>query len=103
MRVTVRGAYTMKGTSKKSGNAYDMCYLVIETKQESVANANMTRVGLGYDSKELEMETGAFERLSRAGVTFPVQADLVVGAKVGFRGLESIITEVNPVALKAAA
>jgi len=103
MRVTVRGAYTMQGTSKKSGNQYAMCYLVIETKQESVANATMQRVGFGYDSKELELETGAFERLTKSGAVCPFIADIEVGAKVGFRGLESIITGVSPVQLKASA
>lgn len=103
MRVTVRGAYTMSGTSKKSGNQYAMCYLVIETKQESVANANMQRIGFGFDSKELEMEPSAFERLTKSGAVAPFLADIEVGAKVGFRGLESVIVGVNPVQLKAAA
>lgn len=102
MRVTVRGAYTMQGTGQKSGNPYSMCMLVIETKQESVANPKMTRVGFGYDTKDLDMEAEAFERLIRSGAVCPFQADLVVGSRVGFRGLEAVITEVRPVQLKAA-
>jgi hypothetical protein len=93
----------MKGTAKASGNAYEMCNLVIETKQESVASVKMQRVGLGLDTKELQMEFQAFERLSKLPVVYPFLADLEVGSTVGFRGLEAIITGVTPVQLKAAA
>lgn len=103
MRVKVHGAYTMKGTAKASGKDYDMCNLVIETKQESVVNPKMQRVGLGLDTKELQMEHAAFERLSKLPVSYPFVADLEVGSTVGFRGLEAIITAVNPVQVKAAA
>lgn len=103
MRVKVLGAYTMKGIGSKSGKPYDMCQLIIETKQESVANPNMQRVGFGLDSKDLNMDHTAFERLTRSGVVCPFMADLEVGSTVGFRGLEAIITGVNPVQMKAAA
>lgn len=103
MRVTVRGAYTMEGTSKTSGNPFSMCMLVIETQQETVANTKMKRIGFGYDTKDLDMEPEAFVRLTRSGAVCPFQADLVVGSRVGFRGLEAVITEVKPVQVRAAA
>lgn len=103
MRVKARGAYHMTGTSKKSGNAYDMCNLVIETAQETTANANMKRVGLGLDQKELELTPECFERMQRMNLSYPCDLDLTVGAKVGFRGLQSVIEDVKPVKLAAAA
>lgn len=96
MRVMVRGAYRMKGTAKKSGAAYDMCRLVIEVPQETVATQTMNRVGLGMDQKELEMTEAAFARLQSSGMAFPFPADLVVGSKLGFRGIEAIIDDVKP-------
>jgi len=101
MRVTARGAYRMKGTGK-SGNAYDMHNLVIETRQESVTRPNMTRIGLGLDTKELELTPECFARMQAMNIPFPCSLDLVVGSKIGFRGLESVIEGVTVVQLKAA-
>lgn len=106
MRVQVRGAYTMKGTAKKTGNAYDMCRLVIEKPQETTATANMKRVGIGKDQQEFDMTQAAFDKLQELGLTpgqFPIPCDLVIGSKIGFRGLESIIEEVKPVPVAKAA
>lgn len=106
MRVQVRGAYRMSGTAKKSGNAYDMIRLVIEKPQETTATATMKRVGCGKDQQEFEMTEGAFTKLMELGLTpgqFPIPCDLVIGSKIGFRGLESIIEEVKPVPVAKAA
>lgn len=103
MRVKCRGAYHMAGTSKKSGNAYEMCNLVIEIAQETVSNASMNRVGLGFDQKELELSPACFERMKSMNLSFPCELDLTVGAKIGFRGLDSIIEDVKPVKLSVAA
>lgn len=103
MRVKARGAYYMAGTAKKTGNAYEMCKLVIEVGQETTANANMKRIAMGLDQKELDMTPTCFERMKGMGLSFPCELELVVGSRVGFRGLESVIDEVKPVVLKAAA
>jgi hypothetical protein len=95
MRVKARGAYHMAGTSKKTGNAYEMCNLVIEINQETVANATMKRVGLGWDQKELELSPACFERMKGMALSFPCELDVEVGARVGFRGLESVIDDVE--------
>lgn len=97
MRVRARGAYTMKGTSSKTGNAYDMCNLVIETAQETVGRQKMTRVGLGWDQKELEMSHECFAEMQSMGLMFPLELDLEVGHRVGFSGLQSVIERVHPV------
>lgn len=106
MRVQVRGAYRMNGTAKKSGSAYDMVRLVVEKPQETTATATMKRIGIGKDQQEFEMTEGAFNRLLELGLTpgnFPITCDLVIGHKMGFRGLESIIEDVKPVAVQKAA
>lgn len=106
MRVQVRGAYRMSGTAKKSGSAYDMVRLVIEKPQETTATATMKRIGIGKDQQEFEMSEAAFKQLQDLGLTpgqFPIACDLVIGHKMGFRGLESIIEEVRPVPVAKAA
>lgn len=104
MRVQARGAYQMKGTSKTSGNAYDMFNLVIETRQETVNRPTMTRIGLGLDQKELQMTPECFAKIQAKNIPFPCACDIVVGSQVGFRGLEAVIEDVIPVqAVKAAA
>lgn len=106
MRVQVRGAYRMSGTAKKSGSAYDMIRLVVEKPQETTASATMKRIGIGKDQQEFEMTEAAFRGLESLGLTagsFPIACDLVIGHKMGFRGLESIIEEVKPVPVAKAA
>lgn len=103
MRVQARGAYQMKGTSKASGNAYDMYNLVIEIRQETVTRPNMTRIGLGLDQKELQMTPECFAKIQAKNIPFPCPCDLVVGSQVGFRGLEAVIEDVIPAQIKAAA
>ncbi|MFZ2973579.1 MAG: hypothetical protein WA049_13135 [Ferribacterium limneticum] len=94
----------MKGTGKTSGNAYDMYNLVIETRQETVNRPTMQRIGLGLDQKELAMSSECFAKLQQKNIPFPCACDLVVGSRVGFRGLEAVIEDVIPVqAIKAAA
>jgi hypothetical protein len=96
----------MSGTAKKSGSAYDMIRLIVEKPQETTATATMKRQGIGKDQQEFEMTQAAFDKLSELGLTpgqFPISCDLVIGHKMGFRGLESIIEEVRPVPVKAAA
>jgi len=102
MRVQARGAYQMKGTAKSSGNAYDMYNLVIEVRQETVTRPNMTRIGLGLDQKELQITPECFAEMQGMNIPFPCPLDIDVGAKVGFRGLESVIEHVRLVNLKAA-
>lgn len=101
MRVMARGAYRMHGTSK-AGSAYDMHNLVIETRQETVTRPNMTRIGLGLDTKELQITPECFTKMQAMNIPFPCSLDLTVGSQVGFRGLEAVIEGVTVVQLKAA-
>lgn len=92
MRVTALGAYMMKGTSKKTGSAYDMAKLIIRVPVESVATANMQRAGYGYTVNELDLDP---QSLSKFAMNFPpegIELDLVVGSEIRFGRLQSIIT-----------
>lgn len=92
MRVTAFGAYFMKGTSKKSGAAYDMAKLVIRQPIEMVSTATMQKGGYGYQTTELDVEP---EALKQFNFNFPpegIELDLIVGAKVQYGRLQSIIT-----------
>lgn len=104
MRVTALGAYFMKGTSKKSGAAYDMAKLVIRQPIEIVASPTMQKGGYGFQTTELDMEP---EAMSKFNFNFPpegVELDLEVGSVVQYGRLQAIITgckKVQP--LKSAA
>lgn len=100
MRVHALGVYRMNGTSKKSGNAYDMAKLVIQVPVEVVANQNMKRIGYGYDSKELDLEAESINKFAQ--FQFPCDLDLEIGSRVSAFGLEAIVTGAKA-ALKAAA
>lgn len=92
MRVTALGAYFMKGTSKKSGAAYDMAKLVIRAPIEMVATATMQKGGYGFQTNELDLEPEAIKHFN---FNFPlegVELDLEVGAVVQYGRLQSIIT-----------
>ncbi len=102
MRVSALGVYRMKGKSKSSGNDYDMAKLIMTKPFEHFANANMVRSGFGLTTAELDMEPEAVNRCST--IHFPCEVDLEIGVRVSdFGRLESIITGVRPVSVKAAA
>lgn len=76
--------------------------LVIETRQETVTRPNMTRIGLGFDTKELQLTPECFARMQAMNIPFPCSLDLTVGSQVGFRGLEAVIEGVTVVQQKSA-
>lgn len=104
MRVTALGAYSMKGTAKKSGSSYDMAKLVIRVPMENVANANMTRMGYGFTTNELDMEVQALPKFNFQYPPEGVELDLIVGSELRFGRLQSVITGFQKVqAVKAVA
>jgi hypothetical protein len=100
MRVHALGVYRMNGTSKKSGNAYDMAKLVIQVPVEIVATQTMKRVGHGYGAKELDLEPEALAKFGQ--FSYPCDLDLEIGSRVSAFGLEAVVIGAK-VAVKAAA
>lgn len=99
MQVLARGAYEMKGTSK-AGKAYEMHILVIEKAQETVANPNMQRRAVGLDQSDLQISKACLEKFLSSGLSWPCRLELVVGHRMGFRGLESVIEDFRVVGSK---
>lgn len=91
MRVRAIGAYFMKGTSKKSGQPYDMAKLVILAPVDMSASPTMQTGGYGYKANELDMVP---EAISKFGFTFPhegLELDLEIDSIVRFGRLQSVI------------
>lgn len=102
MRVHALGVYRMTGTSKKSGNAYDMAKLVIQVPVEVVAMQSMKRVGYGYGAKELDLDVDCLAKFG--AFQFPCDLDLEIGSRVSSFGLEAIVTgATKPVPMQRAA
>lgn len=91
MRVTALGAYSMKGISKKSGAPYEMARLVIRAPQETVAAANMQKVGFGFGVNELDVDPQAIQKFNLPYTPEGVELDLEVGNIVEYGKLKSII------------
>jgi hypothetical protein len=100
MRVTAKGAYRMTGIAKASGKPYDMGKLVIEVPIENMATPNMTRVGYGTTTNELDV---APDCVAKFNFQYPCTLDLVVDQQIQFGKLQAIIVDAKRVEpLKAA-
>lgn len=62
MKVTFVGATRRKGTSSKTGNAYDMCMFFYAVRVESVNKPSMQYYGHGYETKEMELNPDALDQ-----------------------------------------
>lgn len=82
------GAYRMTGVAKTSGKPYDMGKLVIEVPVENVAQPNMTRVGYGLTTNELDV---APECVAKFNFHYPLQLDLEVDQQLQFGRLQAVI------------
>ncbi|MFT3847866.1 MAG: hypothetical protein QM739_04070 [Propionivibrio sp.] len=106
MRVTVLGAYSMKGIAKKSGAPYEMAKLVIRAPQETMANANMQRIGFGYGVNELDLDPAAIQKFNLPYPPEGIELDLEVGSIVQYGRLQAIVVGCTvaekPKAIKAA-
>lgn len=91
MRVTALGAYTMKGIAKKSGAPYEMGKLVIRSQQETMANANMQRIGFGFGTNELDLDPSAIQKFNLSYPPEGIELDLEVGSVVQYGRLQAII------------
>lgn len=106
MRVTALGAYTMKGIAKKSGAPYEMGKLVIRAPQETMANANMQRIGFGFGVNELDIDPAVIQQFNLPYPPEGIELDLDVGSHVQYGRLQAIIVGCTvaekPKAVKAA-
>ena len=89
MRVKALGAYRMTGVAKASGKPYDMGKLIISVPVENMAQPNMTRVGYGTTTNELDVEP---EAIVNFNFQYPCELDLEVGQQIQFGRLQAIIT-----------
>lgn len=88
MRVKALGAYRMTGTAKASGKPYDMGKLIIEVPVENMAQPNMTRVGYGTTTNELDVMPDC---VSKFNFHYPLELDLEIDQVLQFGRLQAII------------
>lgn len=98
MRVTALGAYKMKGTSRKTGAAYEMAKLVIRSTQETAVTSVMQRIGFGYGTNELDLDPQCIDKFNLSYPPEGLELDLEIGNVVQFGRLQSLIVGCYPVA-----
>jgi hypothetical protein len=100
MKAFVIGVKRVAGTSKKTGNDFDMSRVLVGTPIQPVRNDRMTVEGFGYEVNEIPCTDEALGQFR--GVKLPGVVDLVSDTRA-FRGkLEVIISGVNAVEKAAA-
>lgn len=62
MIITFIGVSRRSGTSKKTGNPYDMCQLSFAVPIQPVNSANMQLQGYGFEAKEIDVQPEAMEQ-----------------------------------------
>ena len=105
MKMLVAGVKRIKGTSQKTGNAYDMPKVVGLVLVENVKNANMTISGYGYDASEVALDPECLESFSQC--KFPCYLDLETDVVPRFGNFETVVVgfkavQAQPLPAKAA-
>jgi len=104
MQAIAIGLSKMAGTSKGTGNQYEMHRLTIIIANKNVSSAKFNKVGLGYEPMDLPVAEVAFPKLQ--SLIFPCRIDLTMdheprGGKVeavvaGFTGTPVFIDLTAP-------
>lgn len=79
MIVTFIGAYRRSGTSKSSGNPYDMCKLTFGVPMQEVTSASMNYTGYGFESKEIDIKPEVLQEF--VGMSPFSQVDVIIEPK----------------------
>ena len=83
MRVRVCGVKRVEGVAKGSGNAFDMCRVLMLVPVENQSNGKLKISGFGSEAAEMELAPEALQQFS--GLSFPCEVDLHTEQKF-FRG-----------------
>lgn len=102
MKAFVIGVKRIAGTSRKSGNEFDMCRVMIGSPIQAVQNDSLTVQGFGYEVNEIPLDVEALAQFRT--VRLPAMVDLETDNRP-FKGkLEVVVVGVRAaVADKAAA
>ncbi len=111
MQAIAIGLFKLNGTSKGTGNQYEMFRLSILTHSKNVSSAKFNKFALGLESMDLPVAESAFAKLG--SITYPCHIDLkmdhearsgkVEAVVAGFTGQPVFIDLTTPAAAKPAA
>lgn len=91
MKLLVMGVLSMDGKSDKGPYSFGRLYGM--APMESVQNAKLTKVGYGYEPKEMDLDPAAVAQFQ--GLKLPAELDLITDVKAGFDGYKTICVGVN--------
>lgn len=94
MKAQIMNIYNMHGTSRKTGNKYDMKRISILEPLTEIDSENCTRTGFGYVLNDYQVSDRAYSELVEVlkSAKFPVQLNL----EVGLLNRETLITGIIP-------
>jgi len=95
MKMLVAGVKRIAGTSKKTGNDYDMPRLFGLVPVEKVKNAGMEITGYGMEQSEMNLDPEALESFKQYEGRFPLMLDLETDVMPRFGKFESVVVGVK--------
>lgn len=94
MKCLILGIAHRKGTSKKTGQAFDFATLLTLRPIQPVAKENFQQTGHGFEVVEAKADPTAVPRF--AGIKFPAEVELLTEARPSaFGELELVVTGVK--------
>jgi hypothetical protein len=93
MKAYVVGVKRVAGIGKESGQAFEMCRVLVGTPIESVSNEKFSVQGFGLEVNEIPMEPSALPQFK--GLTFPAVMELQTDFKPYKNKLEVFVVGVE--------
>jgi hypothetical protein len=81
MKMLVMGAQHMHGTSRRTGNAYDMKQVFVAATQTPVQSDSRVLVPLGLNQSEIDLSDDGFKQFHLAQLKFPLELDLLTATE----------------------
>jgi hypothetical protein len=95
MQVVLMGARHMRGTAKKTGNAYDFSVLLFLSLIKPKTQEKFELRGCGFEAGEIRTTPEVVDAVSKLGAPFPCRVVLTIGNEIGqFGQLEALCTGV---------
>lgn len=95
MKLNVIGVKRIKGTSTKTGNAFDMCRLFALVPITPQGGKTLIQ-GHGFELAEMELDPNSLPNFSR--LSFPVELELSTDTRPFMGKLETVVTGFVPAA-----
>lgn len=91
MKALVMGLFSMDGKSEKGPYSFGRMFVMVPVEQ--VQNGKMTKIGYGYEPKELDIKPEAVGQF--IGLKLPAELDLVTDVQSTFDGFKTVCVGLN--------